>query len=271
MFKSQFIKRRPENVGDFSFCAGKSTLTSKCFKYTNDQDKKVSNDRILNLKPTLESSCRHQNLSVMSFITITIIVIITISSLMVMPTSAVSTFGSSLAVPTDQLVPCEDVFRGSAHKLPCLCSRDTDGAGSVINCDQVSFFGDFPALPFRQNIVGFTQRLAGIQNLEPQLFTASNIPLKSVDFSHNLLRRLMERLLDGVEGTLQELRLGHNRLGDQLNPIFSTNEFLHLKALTFLDLSYNELRALDSNLFRGLRNLTVSFFSIVYECCLFVV
>lgn len=72
------------------------------------------------------------------------------------------------------------------------------------------------------------------------------------------LRRLMERLLDGVEGTLQELRLGHNKLGDQLNPIFSTNEFLHLKALRVLDLSHNELRALDNNIFRGLRNLTVS-------------
>lgn len=76
---------------------------------------------------------------------------------------------------------------------------------------------------------------------------------------HDQLRRLMERLLDGVEGTLQELRLGHNKLGDQLNPIFSTNEFLHLKALRVLDLSHNELRALDNNLFRGLRNLTVSY------------
>lgn len=81
-------------------------------------------------------------------------------------------------------VSCEDVYRGSAHKLPCLCTRD-DGEGSAINCDHVSFFGEFPALPFRQNIVAYTQRHAGIQTLEPQLFTASNIPLQRVDFSHN--------------------------------------------------------------------------------------
>lgn len=162
-----------------------------------------------------------------------------------------------LASASSDLVSCEDVYRGSAHKLPCLCSRDT-GEGSAINCDHVSFFGEFPALPFRQNIVSYSQRHAGIQTLEPQLFTASNIPLQQVDFSHNLLRRLMERLLDGVEGTLLELRLGHNKLGDQLNPIFSTNEFLHLKSLRVLDLSHNELRAFDNNIFRGLRNLTVS-------------
>lgn len=81
-------------------------------------------------------------------------------------------------------VSCEDVFRGSAHKLPCVCSRD-GGDGSTINCDQVSFFGEFPALPFRQNIVAYSQRHSGIQTLEPQLFTASNIPLQRVDFSHN--------------------------------------------------------------------------------------
>lgn len=138
-------------------------------------------------------------------------IVITVSVLVCLEQVCHGVAGDSQQAASN-LVPCEDVFRGSAHKLPCLCSRDpTDLEGHTIDCDHVSFFGDFPALPFRQNIVEFRQRFAAINNLEPQLFTASNIPLKVVDFSHNSLRRLMERLFDGVEGTLQELNLGHNR------------------------------------------------------------
>ncbi|RWS12680.1 chaoptin-like protein [Dinothrombium tinctorium] len=151
---------------------------------------------------------------------------------------------------------CRDLFRSRFHKqLPCICSRNNDNT-TAINCDRVAFFGQFPVLPFRSSITSYTQRFAGIQNLESQLFTASDVRLRRVDFSHNLLRRLMERLFDGIEQTLIELNLGYNLLGDQLNPIFSTNEFLQLHALRVLDLSFNQIRALDSNIFKGLKNLT---------------
>lgn len=159
-----------------------------------------------------------------------------------------------------EVMDCEDQFRNitsSSRSLPCICQRDFIYNGTIVNCDGIAFFGDFPLLPFRQRIVVFSQRYSGVQNLEAQLFTASNIPLKKVDFSHNLLRRLMERTFDGIEKTLEELILSNNLLGDQLNPIFSTNEFQQLNALRILDLSYNQLRALDSNIFKGLKNISV--------------
>ena len=43
----------------------------------------------------------------------------------------------------------------------------------------------------------FSQKHVGWQLLPAQIFTASDIPLKHVDFSHNSMRRLAERLFDG--------------------------------------------------------------------------
>ena len=43
----------------------------------------------------------------------------------------------------------------------------------------------------------FSQKHVGWQLLPAQIFTASDIPLKHVDFSHNKMRRLAERLFDG--------------------------------------------------------------------------
>jgi hypothetical protein len=191
----------------------------------------------------------------------------------IIPTTNASQYQS--VVPTSysrsDLVLCEEIFK-SGYKLPCLCSKEvphipspdpiayplvSNGSIAII-CDGVSFFGDFPSLPFKARIHTFSQRNSFIQGLEPQLFTASGIPLIRVDFSRNRLRRLMERIFDGVESSLMELDLSHNLLGDQLNPIFSSNEFLHLRNLRSLDVSHNELRALDNNLLKGLKNLTVS-------------
>ncbi|RWS27011.1 chaoptin-like protein [Leptotrombidium deliense] len=154
-------------------------------------------------------------------------------------------------------IPCKELFRNRLQKqIPCFCSKNIDNT-TTINCDRVAFFGAFPLLPFRSTITVFTQRNSGIQNLESQLFTASDIRLRKVDFSKNLLRRLMERVFDGIEDTLIELNLNDNLLGDQLNPIFATNEFLSLRALRALHLANNAFRALDSNLFKGLGNLTL--------------
>jgi Leucine-rich repeat (LRR) protein len=90
------------------------------------------------------------------------------------------------------------------------------------------------------------------------LFTASDLPLTSVDFSHNRIRRLTERTFDGVEDTLEEVHLGHNLLGDNLDPTFITDEFKKLTKLRTLDLSHNELTQVDEDLLQGCKDLKVS-------------
>ena len=45
----------------------------------------------------------------------------------------------------------------------------------------------------------FSQKHVGWQLLPAQIFTASDIPLKHIDFSHNSMRRLAERLFDGEQ------------------------------------------------------------------------
>ena len=125
-------------------------------------------------------------------------------------------------------IPCVEF--SSAINIPCLCSLNEVNA-TRINCDNVVFPGDFPVLPLRYYIQEFTQKNVGWQLLPTQIFTASDIPLKIVDFSHNSMRRLAERLFDGMEDTLEEIHLSHNMLGDNLNPVFSTDEFRNLKYL----------------------------------------
>ena len=71
---------------------------------------------------------------------------------------------------------------------------------------------------------------------------------------------ITERLLDGLEDTLEDVNLSHNLLGDQLNPIFSTSEFQNLKQLKRLDLSANDLKAIDEALLKGCDKLQAIFF-----------
>ncbi|XP_053205855.1 chaoptin-like [Panonychus citri] len=175
-----------------------------------------------------------------------------------------------------QSIPCRDLpDHIGLQSLPCYCTLEPNNITSI-NCDSVPFFGPFPvhqltntlaSTPvgtinqspssiFIRRVSSYSQRNAGIQSLQSQMFTASGIKLRRLDFSHNLLRRFHERFLDGIESTLIEINFSHNLLGDTLNPIFSTNEFYLLSSLQSLDLSYNQLRALDSNIFKGLKNLT---------------
>ncbi|XP_015794717.1 chaoptin-like [Tetranychus urticae] len=162
-----------------------------------------------------------------------------------------------------QSIPCRDLPDPYGFQsLPCYCTLEPNNS-THINCDSVPFFGPFQvasSLSFPtytgRRVSSYTQRHAGIQSLQSQLFTASGIKLRKLDFSHNLLRRFHERFLDGIEPFLIEINFSHNLLGDTLNPIFSTNEFYLLSSLQVLDLSYNQLRALDSNIFKGLKNLT---------------
>ena len=97
----------------------------------------------------------------------------------------------------------------------------------------------------------------GWQLLPTQIFTASDIPLKLVDFSHNSMRRLAEKLFEKMEDTLEEVYLSHNLLGDNLNTVFSTDEFHDLKFLRVLDLSYNGISGISENLIKGCEQLKV--------------
>ena len=138
-------------------------------------------------------------------------------------------------------IPCVEF--SSAINIPCQCSLNKINA-TRINCDNVVFAGDFPVLPLRYYIQEFSQKNVGWQLLPTQIFTASDVPLKVVDFSHNSMRRLAERLFDGMEDTLEEIYLSHNMLGDNLNTVLSTDEFKNLAFLRSLDLSYNGISGL---------------------------
>ena len=144
----------------------------------------------------------------------------------------------------------------SAINIDCLCSLNELNA-TRINCDNVVFPGDFPVLPLRYYIQEFTQKNVGWQLLPTQIFTASDIPLKLVDFSHNSMRRLAEKLFEKMEDTLEEVYLSHNLLGDNLNTVFSTDEFHDLKFLRVLDLSYNGISGISENLIKGCEQLKV--------------
>ena len=150
--------------------------------------------------------------------------------------------------------PCGETKRGL--DLPCTCFSGADNA-TYINCDQVVFATDFPVLPYRSRIYGFSQRSTALQAFPSQLFTASDIPLKRLDLADNGVVLITEKLLDGVEDTIEDIKLGGNLLGDQLNPVFSTTEFQNLKQLKRLDLSDNGIKAVDDALLIGCNKLLV--------------
>ena len=150
-------------------------------------------------------------------------------------------------------IPCVEFHE--KLDIPCNCGLNKVNA-TRINCDGAVFL-EFPVLPFRFYIQEISQRNAGLQTLAPQLFTASDIPLKKLDFSHNRIRRLVERMFDGVEDTLTDLSFSHNLLGDGLNVLFTTEELRGLESLRFLDLSYNMLRGIDNQILDGCAQLKV--------------
>ncbi|XP_037089126.1 chaoptin-like [Pollicipes pollicipes] len=153
-----------------------------------------------------------------------------------------------------QQAPCRSL--PDPIDLPCLCARNAEN-GTDIVCDNVVFQGDFPLLPFRAAIHSFSQRNVGYQRLPAQVFTAASVPLRKLDFSRNVLNQLTGRLLDGLEDTLEEVYLGFNQLGDQLNPIFSTSEFRGLTRLKILDLRSNGIKVIDEGILDGCEELQV--------------
>jgi Leucine-rich repeat (LRR) protein len=143
-------------------------------------------------------------------------------------------------------------------RQPCTCIYDdVDELELELDCDRVVFGADFPALPYGAALRSFSQRHVGLQSVPPQAFAGRNIGLARLDFSDNILRRLSEKSLDGLRGTLRELVLRDNLLGDTLNPIFSSSELHGLTNLQVLDLRGNQIRALEAGFVKGCPNLQV--------------
>lgn len=67
--------------------------------------------------------------------------------------------------------------------------------------------------------------------------TLTFISRLQVDFSRNSIRRLNKDVLEGLEPHLLHLRLDHNLLGNNYNPIFSSSEIAKLTALQVREFS----------------------------------
>ncbi|XP_074033247.1 uncharacterized protein [Leptinotarsa decemlineata] len=155
--------------------------------------------------------------------------------------------------------PCSEISR--ELRFPCTCAlgpieQALDGDPSIhMNCDRIVFPSEMSSLPYGSPIVSYRQRWAGIQSLPRQVYSSTDLPLRSIDLSGNSLRRLTDRLLLSLQATLVELRLADNLLGDTLNPIFSTTELRGLTHLQLLDLSGNSIRAVEEGILEGCDNL----------------
>ncbi|KAG7213765.1 hypothetical protein KM043_002988 [Ampulex compressa] len=148
--------------------------------------------------------------------------------------------------------PCVELKR-DLH-LPCRCAISADHPRSIeMDCDRAMFTKDIWDGLKGQPVVSISQRQCGYRTLPEDLIN-SGLSLRKLDLSGNLIYRLMDRLLQ-VQNLLQELRLADNVLGDNLNPIFSSNEFHGMEKLRVLDLSGNGLRSIEEGIFKGCDNL----------------
>lgn len=177
-----------------------------------------------------------------------------------------------------------------------------------MDCDNTVFTGGAPLFPKGAPITIYSQRYSGQQTIPVQVrnimreilkrsniafhchilmlqaFASAWIPVRNLDFSHNLIRRLQDKIFNGIQvgdlshfifpiqlqwtniflnrqDTLSVLNLSDNLLGDSLNPIFSTAEFHVLSSLKNLDLSGNQIKGLEEGIFKGCDTLQVFSFS----------
>lgn len=75
---------------------------------------------------------------------------------------------------------------------------------------------------------------------------------------------MTEKVFVGLQTSLRELLLADNLLGDTLNPIFSSNEFRGLSQLRLIDLSGNQIRALEQGILEGCHELKVNNILCIY-------
>ncbi|XP_043272457.1 protein artichoke isoform X2 [Venturia canescens] len=148
--------------------------------------------------------------------------------------------------------PCIELKR-ELH-VPCKCTIAPDNHRALrMNCDRVIFTSDTLELLRDQPITWLSQKNCGYQRLPEDLLN-SGLAIEKLDLSGNSIYRLMDRLLS-AQTRLRELRLSDNLLGDNLNPIFSSNEFRDMHLLRLLDLRHNGIRSIEEGIFKGCDNL----------------
>ncbi|XP_015590280.1 protein artichoke [Cephus cinctus] len=148
--------------------------------------------------------------------------------------------------------PCVELKRNL--NVPCKCTLSPNHQRAIVmNCDRMIFTRETLENLKDQPIVSLSQTHCGYQSLPEDLLRAG-LPLEKLDLSGNFIHRLMDRLLQ-VQKHLKELRLADNLLGDNLNPIFSSNEFHEMSELRLLDLRGNGLRSIEEGIFKGCWNL----------------
>lgn len=145
--------------------------------------------------------------------------------------------------------PCVELKR--QLNVPCNCAISTRQQRALdVNCDRVYLSSELLQILQGQPIASFSQRNCGYQALSGELLSSLNPNLERLDLSENRIHRLMERQLQGFT-KLKELRLANNALGDNLNPIFSSNEFHEVSALRLLDLRDNGIKSIEEGIFKG--------------------
>jgi len=147
---------------------------------------------------------------------------------------------SILSLNQAQWRPCIELKRDLV--VPCKCIVSADYPRSIeMNCDRIILTRDSINSLRGQPIVSISQRNCGYQTL-PENLINSDLNLRKLDLSSNSIYRLMDRILQ-MQSELHELRLADNLLGDNLNPIFSSNEFR------------NNLRSIEEGILKGCINL----------------
>nr|XP_050859212.1 protein artichoke isoform X1 [Vespula vulgaris] len=148
--------------------------------------------------------------------------------------------------------PCVELKR-DLH-VPCKCMVSLNYPRSIeMDCDRVIFTRDALDSLKGQPIISISQRHCGYQSL-PEELVGSGLTLRELDLSDNSIYKLMDRQLQS-QNQLRVLRLANNLLGDNLNPIFSSNEFHGMEELRRLDLRKNGLRNIEEGIFKGCINL----------------
>ncbi|XP_011500734.1 PREDICTED: chaoptin [Ceratosolen solmsi marchali] len=153
--------------------------------------------------------------------------------------------------------PCIEVKR--TLRIPCQCTEAISNLNNTtlsleVNCDNIILADDALSSLSGQPIVSFSQQFCGHQNLPNELISILPENIEKLNLCNNEISRLMDRQLQRFIN-LNELRLANNALGDNLNPIFSSNEFHDISSLKILDLQSNGLRHLEEGIFKRCINL----------------
>ncbi|KAJ8675167.1 hypothetical protein QAD02_010953 [Eretmocerus hayati] len=159
---------------------------------------------------------------------------------------------SSTSSLSSKWKPCIEVKRDLG--IPCRCALTISGQNGTtlaleVDCERTVLSEEALSNLAEHPIVSFSQKSCGYLNLPAQLVSQLPDTIEKLDLSDNSIHNLMDRHLRQMIN-LRDLRLNGNALGDNLNPIFSSNEFHQLGQLRSLDLSSNGLRGIEEGIFK---------------------